>query len=123
MTTKIIPWPTKIEPLPGSKSYGVDPKLVKAGSANPLPHPTSGLTSDVSLPAQAKAATAIVMLGTPEFDAEAHRIAAELGRLHQDGVIPNKSAQDPDASFYANLLHSFDATYIGKIGNVSSAVD
>jgi hypothetical protein len=58
--------------------------------------------------------------GTPQFEIEARRIADELERLHQDGAIPNKSAEDPDASFYANLLHGFDATYIGKVSNAQA---
>jgi hypothetical protein len=55
--------------------------------------------------------------GTPQFETEARRIADELERLHQDGAIPNKSAENPDASLYANLLHGFDAIYIGKVSN------
>jgi hypothetical protein len=46
-----------------------------------------------------------------EFDGEAHRIAAELVRLHRDGGI----ASQADASFYAHLLRDFDATYTGPV--------
>jgi hypothetical protein len=56
-----------------------------------------------------------------QFETEAHRIAYELESLHQDGAIPNRSAEDPDASFYASLLHCFDATYIGKISNAPAS--
>jgi hypothetical protein len=58
---------------------------------------------------------------TPEFEAEARRIAVELERLHQDGAIRKKSAEDPDASFYANLLRDFGAIYIGR--NVPPSAD
>ena len=74
-----------------------------------------GPTSDASPPAQANSAAATATPDTLEFEAEAHRLADQLGRLHQDGVIPNRSAEDPEACFYANLLRSFDAIYIGKI--------
>jgi hypothetical protein len=59
--------------------------------------------------------------GAPQFETEARRIADELERLHQDGAIPNKSAENPDASFYANLLHGFDATYIGKVSSAPAS--
>ena len=42
---------------------------------------------------------------------EAHRIAAELVRLHAAGVI--KDAEDPQASFYANLVQRFEASFTG----------
>jgi hypothetical protein len=51
--------------------------------------------------------------GTSHFETEARRIATELERLHRDGAISRKSSNDKDASFYANLLHTFNATYIG----------
>jgi hypothetical protein len=56
-----------------------------------------------------------------QFEAEARRIADELERLYQDGAIPTRGAQDPDACFYASLLHSFDATYTGKISNAPAS--
>jgi hypothetical protein len=49
-----------------------------------------------------------------ENEAEGRRIAAELDRLHRDGAIASKSAQDPDAVFYAKLLRDFRASYIGS---------
>ena len=58
---------------------------------------------------------------TPQFETEARRIADELVRLHQDGAIPTRGAQDPDACFYASLLHSFEATYTGKISNAPAS--
>ena len=48
-------------------------------------------------------------------------MADQLERLHQDGAIPNRSAEDQEARFYASLRSSFDATYIGKI--MPSAAD
>ena len=88
------------------------------------PEAATCTTSAVSPPTQANpplpsppfpptAATATP--GTPEIEAEAHHLADQLERLHQDAAIPNKSAEDPEACFYANLLRTFDATYIGKI--------
>ena len=47
-------------------------------------------------------------------EAEARRIAAELVKLHGDGAIGG--AEDPEARFYAILVHAFGATYNGKIG-------
>jgi hypothetical protein len=98
----------------------VYPSLVKIGpkpsAPSPAPEPARrGTTSDVSPPAQANPAAATPTPDTLEFETDAHRLADQLGRLHQDGVIPNRSAEDPEACFYASLLRSFDATYIGKI--------
>ena len=42
-----------------------------------------------------------------EFDGEARRISYELLKLHRDGAIKEPA----DASFYANLIHTFGATY------------
>jgi hypothetical protein len=47
-------------------------------------------------------------------ESEAHRIAAELVRLHGDGAIGSHN----DASFYAYLLRDFDATYTGPARSV-----
>lgn len=49
------------------------------------------------------------------LQAEAGRIATELSKLDRDGAI--KSEQD--ASFYANLIRIFDATYTGPVGSTS----
>jgi hypothetical protein len=49
---------------------------------------------------------------TPETDPEAHRIAGELVKLHHVRAIKTKG----DASFYANLIRDFDATYAGPPG-------
>jgi len=62
-----------------------------------------------------------VQSATPEFEAEARRVAAELQRLHRDGAIRAKSTEDPDASFYAKLLRDFGATYIGR--NMPASTD
>ena len=51
-------------------------------------------------------------------ESEAHRIAAELVRLHRDGAI----ASQKDASFYAHLLRDFDATYTGPVSNIHADV-
>jgi hypothetical protein len=45
--------------------------------------------------------------------AEAHRIATELLKLHRDGAISGPN--DPEARFLANLIHTFGATYTGRI--------
>jgi hypothetical protein len=52
----------------------------------------------------------------PEF--EAHRIAAELVRLHRDGGV----ASQKGASFYAHLLHDFGATYTGPVSNTDAEI-
>jgi hypothetical protein len=49
---------------------------------------------------------------SPADLAEARRIATELVKLHRAGAI--RDAQDPEASFYANLIQSFQAEFIGK---------
>jgi hypothetical protein len=56
-----------------------------------------------------------------QFETEARGIADELERLYQDGAIPTRGAQDPDACFYASLLYSFGATYSGKISNAPAS--
>jgi hypothetical protein len=43
---------------------------------------------------------------------EARRIAGELAKLYRDGLI--SGARDPEATFYAWLVHTFDATYEGN---------
>jgi hypothetical protein len=47
-----------------------------------------------------------------DTDAEARRIAAELVRLHEAGVIKSEE----DASFYANLVHRFGASFTACVG-------
>jgi hypothetical protein len=42
-------------------------------------------------------------------DIEARRIARELVGLHRDGAISGH--QDPEARFYAQLIHTFGGTY------------
>jgi hypothetical protein len=43
---------------------------------------------------------------------EAHRIAAELAKLHRDGVI--SGPDDPQAVFYATLVRDFGGSYMVK---------
>jgi hypothetical protein len=43
---------------------------------------------------------------------EARRIACELVKLYRDSVV--SGAGDPEASFYASLVHAFGATYEGR---------
>jgi hypothetical protein len=43
---------------------------------------------------------------------ETHRIAAELAKLHRDGVI--SGSDDPQAVFYATLVRDFGASYTAK---------
>ena len=47
-----------------------------------------------------------------DTDVEARRIADELVKLHEAGAI--KSEQD--ASFYANLVHRFGASFTAHVG-------
>jgi hypothetical protein len=44
--------------------------------------------------------------------AEGRRIAAELLKLHAAGAI--RDAKDPEAAFYATLIHGFGAEFVGK---------
>jgi hypothetical protein len=48
---------------------------------------------------------------------QASRIACELIRLHRDGAIKEPA----DASFYANLVHLFDANYTKRVVAESDA--
>lgn len=50
----------------------------------------------------------------PSLDrnAEARRIAAELMKLYRDRAI--KGPDDPDARFYAHLIHTFGGTYAAR---------
>ena len=43
---------------------------------------------------------------------EARRIANELVKLHKAGAI--RAAQDPEAAFYASLIHGYGAEFVGK---------
>lgn len=49
---------------------------------------------------------------SPERLAEATRIARELVNLRDAGAI--KDANDPEARFYAQVIHMFEAEFIGK---------
>jgi hypothetical protein len=63
---------------------------------------------------RAKRESSPVESGLPEAESgEARRIAGELAKLHRDGAIAG--ASDPEARFYAAFLHSFEATYGGRI--------
>jgi hypothetical protein len=42
---------------------------------------------------------------------EAKRIAGELGNLHRDGAF--SGPDDPQARFYAQVIHTFGGTYMG----------
>jgi hypothetical protein len=53
------------------------------------------------------------------MDDEARIIARDLVALHQDGVIGG--ADDPEALFYAVLIHLFDARYAGKMSAACEA--
>jgi hypothetical protein len=52
------------------------------------------------------------------FAQEARRVADELVRLHGDGAIQSQE----DASFYANLIHLFDANYTKRVAAESDAI-
>ena len=49
---------------------------------------------------------------SPEQLAEAKRIAKELVKRRDAGAI--KDAYDPEARFYAQVLHLFEAEFLGK---------
>ena len=67
-----------------------------------------GSSQPPALPAETLRATTF-QPDAPEF--EAHRIAAELVRLHGDGAVRSHE----DARFDAHLLRDFDATYTGPM--------
>ncbi len=52
---------------------------------------------------------------TPEQLAEARRIAGELVKLHQRGIV--KDATDPEARFYAAMIHQFGGTVTIEAGD------
>jgi hypothetical protein len=82
-------WPNKVEPLPTQT------------------HPaTSESQEHTQPPPETEKAPA-------DTDPEARRIAKELVKLHRDGAIKTAG----DASFYANLIRDFDATYPGPMSN------
>jgi hypothetical protein len=49
-----------------------------------------------------------ISIATSAQDIEAHRMAAELMKLHQMGII--SGADDPDARFFAKVIHQFHGT-------------
>jgi hypothetical protein len=52
---------------------------------------------------------------------QARTIALELVGLHRDGAI--SGADDPEARFYAVLIHLFEARYAGKVSPEVHAPD
>jgi hypothetical protein len=52
---------------------------------------------------------------------QARTIALELVGLHRDGAI--SGADDPEARFYAVLIHLFEARYAGKVSMEAQAPD
>ena len=114
---EVMPWPVKIKPLP---SKGPQP-----GSApSPKPEPpddyprrkeeTERLLRESRPRTLAKdwpASDSEISVATvADDDPEARRIAGELVKLHRDGAI--KGPDDPEAAFYAHLIHTFGATYL-----------
>jgi hypothetical protein len=63
--------------------------------------------------AQASQESEISVASVPE-SGEAERIAGELVKLHRDGAI--KGTDDPEAGFYAQVIHIFGGTYLGRHG-------
>jgi hypothetical protein len=93
-----------------SDQQDAEPSLVNLRHhLSPSPYSSSGCT-----------ATSLVEPDASQFETEARRIADDE-RLHQDGAILTRGVQDPDASFYASLLRSFDAIYTGKISNAPAS--
>ena len=66
-------------------------------------------SSDSASESQDHARPSVAPGNTPYTDPEAGRIARELVKLHRDGAIKSER----DASFYANLIRDFGATYAG----------
>jgi hypothetical protein len=73
--------------------------------------------ADTSPPPVDPAETLQATTPQPEApESEAHRIAAELVRVHRDDAIRSHK----DASFYAHLLRDFDATYTGPVSKTDA---
>lgn len=53
----------------------------------------------------------ISVASVPELG-EAKRIAGELAKMHRDAAI--RGAEDPEARFYAQVLHTFGRTFLGR---------
>lgn len=86
MTPEATRWPTKPEPLPGA---------ARGPAENP----------------ERSVATVTEPLSEAEL-AEARRVAGELVRLYRDGVIAGPD--DPEARFYAHLIHTFQGAFAPK---------
>jgi hypothetical protein len=77
--------------------------------ATPPPRPKKRIPPPWLEPKQASPKADAPPAVTPDLadEASARRIAAELDCLYRDGAIATKSADDPDALFYAMLLARF----------------
>ena len=133
-------WPNKAEPLPGATrraasatppahSQPAEPESQE--KAQPSAETENAPTHSVSVPfmithqmeaslREGGFSQEWINAMTPSeaweiLQAEAGRIATELSKFDRDGAI--KSEQD--ASFYANLIRIFDATYTGPVGSTS----
>ena len=95
-TGKRSKWPAEVEPLPGATRRAANPPAPTQPSASESQEHTQPSTETGNAPA--------------DTDPEARRIAGELVKLHGAGAIKS----DQDASFYANLIRTFDATYTGS---------
>jgi hypothetical protein len=102
------------EPLPAQLGNTHPPARPRSAlGESPLqirPKKKIPLCFDASLDTEASQAETL----SAENEAEARRIAAELVRLYRDGAIRTRSADDPEAVFYATLLRDFGGTYISR---------
>ena len=90
----------KLAPL-----FGEKPEDKEAGVTN------QGPSSPKTVPPPADSETSTSRVAE---SGEAQRVAGELLKLHRDGAITGPS--DPEAQFYAQLIHTFGGTYIGWHG-------
>ena len=87
------------------------PPMQSALKDAPLPElsltPPSAIEKN-ALPTHVSKEPVAMSVATSPQDIEAHRMVAELMKLHKLGVI--SGADDPDARFFAKVIHQFNGT-------------
>ena len=83
--------------------------ILNVDTSEPLPSEKRRLSRDEN---SERSVASVREQLTPEQLAEANRIATELVKLRDAGAI--SAANDPEAVFFAHLLHTFGGEFIGK---------
>ena len=76
------------------------------------PAPTFSEMRKISAPLPLSTTDSETSVANRKNEGEAQRIAGELLKLHRDGAM----AGPDDPQFYAQLIHAFGGTYIGRNG-------